>query len=518
MASKRCSTDRSNNVRGSSIPFLSPLTYGSTNNDESGRTFSWDLTTACKPLLTAFHYISGKLACHGLHVAIVVKNSRPELLPAWPIGIHAQHFLARVIQKANERYPIDLFWLKALLDLCKPVEAREIFDSQRAISYIVHRSIAQRDLIYSGEGLTVLSVDCIFTFKSLLSDLGAEDAIPLFRDDCKESCVELLKHVNKMYRDIQLSKGYLRRTYTQFTYGEDTLEEVCEAYRARFGSEGVFDVPIAILQSRKSIVPRSVSEGIEERLQASPRKLPDPEKSHSREKAGRSVRALLSGPRSVHMSQLAPPFEEPSVTIDPTSSDLNRPKSPKGSLFESPRSPPLTPPRSNRLRAMSKSENLRAESSASQDSGTLVDQTETPPMVRLASRKRPIIRPFFGFAGSSAPFVSGEEPYDRRGKSVELNRSSSRSRSRSLKPSPEIASRASSATRSIKSTISRYKLTNSLSRLAPRRFISQPTSKFDWEQPGSPSLRGVESKFGWLQVMKRRRPHPAFASLPVQVC
>ena len=520
MAAEARSSHRSTSVRLSSIPFLCPLTYDSADGDqpaEASHAYSWDLAAACRPLLTAFHYLSGKLACHGLHVAIVVKNSRPELLPAWPIGIHAQHLFARIIQRANEKYPIDLNWLKALLGLCKPIEAREIFESQRAISYIVHRSIAQKDFIYSGDGLKVLAVDCIYTFKGLLAELSAENVIPLFRDDCKESCVDLLHHVNKIYKDIQLSKGYLRRAYTQFTYSEEALEEVCEAYRAKFRSDGIFDVSIRVLDSGISVVGSSEPRHIEEQLQASPRKLPESERTSSRQKAAQSRRASLKGPRSVYMSKLTPPFEEPSTPVDPSSSDLSRPKSPKGSLFESPRSPPVTPPRSGRLRTVSKSENLRAESSASQDSGTLVDQTETPPMMRLASNKRVLLGPLFGMPSSRTPTADLERARDRRGKSFDSPRSTSMSRSRSLKPSPEISSRASSTTRSIRSTISRYRLANGLAKLAPRRLLSQPVSKFDRDVAGSLPSKGVESRFGWLQVKRRKNTSPVSASPQVWV-
>ena len=487
-----------------SVPFLNPLTYDERKSQTVGTIFSWDLSAACRPLLTAFHYISGKLAYHGIHVAIVVKNSRPELLPAWPIGIQTQHLLSKFVQKANEKYTLDLPWLKALLGLCNPIEAREIFESQRAISYLVHRSIVQRDIIYSGDGLTVLAVDCIYTFKSLLADLGAENAIPLFRDDCKESCVELLKHVNKMYKDIVLSKGYLSRAYTQFTCSEDVLEEVCEAYRARFGLEGIFDAPIAMLDTRTARVRKSYSDRLAEQLQASPKKLPEPERVTNRQRAAQSARTALKGPRSVYMSQLSPPFQEPSTPVDSTEPDLCRPKSPKGSLFESPRSPPITPPRRARLRAMSKSDNLRADSSVSQDSGTLVDPFETPPAPKPIPKRRPFIGPLFALSSFTAPPMVREERSDRRGNSFDFKRSTSLSRSRSLKPSPEIASRASSTNRSIRTTMSRHRLANSLARLTSSLSASQPVSKFEWDQSRPSSLRGEKSKFGWLQVTKRR--------------
>ena len=512
MTAQQQSSNHANNPQRSSIPFLSALTYGDSISHSAGAVFSWDLSTACQPLLTAFHYISGKLAYHGLHVAFVVKNSRPELLPAWPIGIHTQHLLSKFIQKANEKYPINLHWLKALLDLCTPIEASEIFESQRARSYLVHRSTAQRDIIYSGDGLTVLAVDCIYTLKGLLADLGAEDAIPLFRDDCKESCVELLRHVNKMYKDILLSKGYLRRAYTQFTYSEEVLDEVCEAYRAKFGSEGLFDAPITMLDPPKKGGRKPYSDHVTEQLQASPKKFPEPERKGSRGKAGQLARASLKGPRSIYMTQLAPPFQEPSTPTESTQPNLHRPKSPKGSLFESPRSPPITPPRSNRLRTMSKSANLRAESSVSQDSGTLVDLTETPPILRFFPQKKGFIAPLFGFSGFGATPMVRDEPKQRQSRSFDIKRSTSLSRSRSLKPSPDIASRASSTNRSIKTTVSRYKLANRLARLTPGRSITEPISNFEWDKSTASSLRGEKSKFGWLQVMKRKNTCTANAT------
>ena len=495
-------------ISRSAMPLLNPIRYGEGPTEQTTkRPFSWDLAAASQPLLTSFHYISSKLACHGLHVAFIVKNSRPELVSAWPIGIQTQHLLAKFIQKANEQYRIDYTWLKALLELCKPIEANYIFESHRAISYIVHRSLAQKDLIYSGEGLTVLAVDCIYSFKGQLTELGGEMAVPLFREDCKESCVELLRYVNTMYKDIILSRGYLRRAYHQFELDEDVLEEVCEAYRARFGSEGIFDAPIAVADHCESTTAKSSPHQYVEQLQASPRKLPQSKNGNSRHKAGQLARASLKGPESIHRANRTFPSREPSTPTETFSHDLQRPKSPKGSLFESPRSPPVTPPRSARLRTMSKSANLRADSSLSQDSNTLVDQAESPPSARFTVKKRGFIGPILGLYKLEPPESMAEESTQSRGKSLDLRRNGSLSRSRSLKPSPEISSRASSTNRSIKTTISRRNFANAIAKLKSGRSVSQPESQFDWDfsKPSKPtSLRGFESKFGWLQVSRRK--------------
>lgn len=500
------SSEGSNDSYLSSVPFLSPLTFDGPTAQSPAPIFSWNIAAACQPLLTTFNYLSSKLAIHGVHVCFIATTSRPELLPAWPIGIHTQHVLAKLIQRADEKYSIGIGWLRALRDLCKPIEPTETFDKHRAVSYLIHRSLVQRDIVFAGDGLTVVAVDCIYTFKSLLADLTAERSIPLFRDDCKESCVELLRHVNSIYKDIVLSKPYLRRAYTQFSLDEDVLEEVCHAYQTKYGSEGAIDLPSVPFETRKAVRRETQITVIDDRLQESPRKLPERSRGNKRQSTAQALRAGLPGAQSVHTASLASPFEYDPSASRATEPCVERPKSPKSSLFESPRSPPITPTRSARLRTMSKSTDLRA-ASAENDRGKTMPVVPSVPnfetSATFASKRKGAI-PWLGLSRSGSN-ASARTAFDTtQSKSLDIHRSPSSIRSKAQTSLPETASRTSSMTRSIKPLISRYGFSNTLSKIATNRSFSASRRDASNDSERLHHSRAAESRFGWLQVAKKK--------------
>ena len=497
------SSEGSSDSYVSSAPFLSPLTFEGPGSQTPTPTFSWNISSACRPLLTTFNYLSSKLAIHGVHICLVVTTSRPELLPAWPMGIHTQHILAKLLQRADEKYSIDICWLRALRDLCKPIEPNETFEKHRAMSYLIHRSLVQRDIIYFGDGLTVVAVDCIYTFKSLLADLVAEKSIPLFRDDCKESCVELLRHVNSIYKDIVLSKPYLRRAYTNFSLDEGVLEEVCDAYQTKYGSEGAIDLPALPFEDRKATHREPQLTAVRDRLQESPRKLPERARENKRRSTAQALRADLPGAQSVHTASLASPFQyDPSFTRAPEPC-VERPKSPKSSLFESPRSPPITPPRSARLRTISKSTDLRAACVVDDRSKTLPAMPDAPNLEIVSTappRKKKATVPWLGLSRST----SNASTKTAIKTSLEMQRAPSFSRSRARGYSGETTSRSSSMSRSIKPLISRYGFSNPLSKITSRLPDSESQQEMTKDPQRTPGLRAADSRFGWLQVAKKR--------------
>jgi hypothetical protein len=512
------SSNSSTETYATSMPYLSPLTYGGEIAQSPVPTFPWNLTAACRPLLTTFNYLSTKLSQQGIHLAFVVTNSRPEIIPAWPIDLHTQHFLAKLIQRADVKYSIEFCWMRALKELCKPVEPSESFEKHRAITYLIHRSLLQRDIIFSGDGLTVVAVDCIYTFKTLISELASETTIPLFRDDCKESCVELLKHVNSIYKDVVLSKSYLRRAYTHINLRDDILEEVCEAYHAKYGADGAIDVPSSPVVCRERRESELVSIGMIDRSQESPKKFPDTPKENRRQSAAFAARAALPGPESVHKASLASAFQYDPKLSKPVEPNLERPKSPKTSLFESPRSPPETPPRSARLRTMSKSADLRAATATNQRPRTASNATSTepppppPPPSKNAEtasiislKKRRLLAPFFGLSRSTSVSARNKTEDLSKDKSFEFRRPSDPgARSRDIDRGPPSISRSSSLNRHVKPLISRYGFSSSLAKLSASQSNTQLPGSVEMERESATMPRASDLKFGWLQVMKKK--------------
>ena len=205
-------------------------------------TFHWDLRVISVPVLPALQYISKRLAQQDVHVALIVTSHTPELVPVWPINAHAQTFFSKVVRKVSKKYDISPQWLKSLNDVCRAIPPGNAFDRHRTMSYLIHRTLVQHDVIFSGAGLTLLSADSIYQFKSLLKTLSKPDWVPMSRMQCKDSCVNLLHHVHSIYTGTKLSKGYLKRAYQHIKLDETVLSEVCEAYRQTYGKPGLAEL------------------------------------------------------------------------------------------------------------------------------------------------------------------------------------------------------------------------------------------------------------------------------------
>ncbi|MCJ1413408.1 hypothetical protein MMC19_007513 [Ptychographa xylographoides] len=238
--------------------FVSPQPESATPKADS--VFEWDLKSACSPMQPVFHYISKKLAQNDIHVAVIIVAQTPQLIPVWPINAQAQGVLAKVIKKASKKHPLSKEWTVALSVLCEKTETASAFQNHRARAYLVHRSLVQRDLIFSGEGLTLLSVDTVYTFKSLLRVFSKQDWVPASRNSCKDLCVQLLHQVHGIYTGTKLSKSYLKRAYDYIHYDDMRLEEICQAYQHRYGKPGLTEMEMRKTALTMELVAASPSE------------------------------------------------------------------------------------------------------------------------------------------------------------------------------------------------------------------------------------------------------------------
>ncbi len=204
--------------------------------------YSWDLQTTCKPMLPAFQYINRKLAERELSVALIISEHEPFVIPIWPLARKAQLILAKIVRKACSRFDLSPSWLTALAAHSNKRDLPRIFDQYQPDSYIVRRSIVQHEVIYSEEGLTLLSIDHIYTFKQLLCTLSKKDWVPHARDVCLSSCVHLLHRINEIYTDPKLSRGYIARVYKELEFHQETWEEVNSTYSLNYCSASIKDV------------------------------------------------------------------------------------------------------------------------------------------------------------------------------------------------------------------------------------------------------------------------------------
>ena len=268
--------------------------------------FHWDLRDISAPVLPALQYISKKLVQQDIHIALIVTSHTPELIPVWPINAHAQNFLSKLVRKASRRYDISPLWLKSLNDVCRILPPGNAFEGHRTMSYLIHRSLVQHNVIFSGAGLTLLAVDSIYLFKSLVKNLSETDWVPLSRMQCRDSCVNLLHHVHSVYTGTKLSKGYLKRAYQHIKLDETALSEVCEAYRQTYGKPGLAEM--------------SQREGSKERSWPIKTSLPNSKKTDF--ECMTSRRATESGvitsrkPKSASSNRLITPGDLPKLTTE----------------------------------------------------------------------------------------------------------------------------------------------------------------------------------------------------------
>ena len=205
--------------------------------------FHWDLRITCKPLLPAFQYISHKLHKNQLSVALIISDHEPYVIPVWPLPRRYQLLLAKIVRKACKKFTLQPSWLTAVASVSNKCLSN-IFEAYKPDSYIVRRSIVQNEIIFHDEGLTLLSMDHIYTFKQLLCTLSKPDWVANSRDVCLSSCVHLLQRINEVYTDPKLSKSYLARVYKEVEFKQEAFEEVNSTFPTNCCTASIRDVTV----------------------------------------------------------------------------------------------------------------------------------------------------------------------------------------------------------------------------------------------------------------------------------
>lgn len=203
--------------------------------------FNWDLPVTCTSDFPAYQYISSKLHQRELSVALIISDQEPYVVPIWPLPRESQVCLAQIIRKAAKKFNLRPSWLTALASSSNR-GLTKIFETHRPDSYIVRRSIIQNEIVFSEEGLTLLTIDHVFTFKQLLRTLTKQDWVPHARKVCLSSCVHLLHRINEIYPDPEVSSGYLKRVYKEIDYQKKSWQEVTSAYDINYCTASIKDV------------------------------------------------------------------------------------------------------------------------------------------------------------------------------------------------------------------------------------------------------------------------------------
>lgn len=195
----------------------------------------WDTQSMCIPLFPAFRYISRKLAQRRIYLALIVTDYGQGIMPAWPIPRSTQVLLAKIVRKACLKFHFGSSWMTALGSTSGKRSSKDFFDVDRLDPYLLHRSLVQHEVIFGGDGLTLLSVDHIYTFKHFLAVLSSINWVPLSRVVCLASCIELLRRINNLYTGRKPLRGYFLRVYNDIDINEARLDEVFKEYNSNYG-------------------------------------------------------------------------------------------------------------------------------------------------------------------------------------------------------------------------------------------------------------------------------------------
>ena len=230
----------------SSLDEVSPLTEDAAfeASDEPTRrsAFHWDLQSTCQPLYPAFHYISQQLARQGLQIALIVSDQDPFALPIWQLPRRSQILLTRTVRKACIRYSVNPSWMTALASLECSEDLSRKFEAHRPDAYIIRRSILQNEVIFSSEGLILLSIDHIYTLKQLLCTLSKERWVSHSRPVCLASCSHLLNRIHSIHQGVKFTRGYLERVYREIPFHGAAFDEVNAEYDATFCTASIRNI------------------------------------------------------------------------------------------------------------------------------------------------------------------------------------------------------------------------------------------------------------------------------------
>lgn len=199
----------------------------------------WDMQSTYIPIFPAFRYVSRKLAQRKLYIPLIISDQGHSVIPTWPISRSAQIIFTKIVRKACTRFEFSPIWMTKIAANSAKQNAKEVFNTHSPDSYLVRRSLIQHEIVFGGEGLTLLAIDHVYTFKHLLRILSETISGPRCRSACLSSCVELLHRINTIYTGHKPLMGYFLRVYNDIGINRETLDEVYEAYTIKYSDSRV---------------------------------------------------------------------------------------------------------------------------------------------------------------------------------------------------------------------------------------------------------------------------------------
>ncbi|KAL4807322.1 hypothetical protein BDV18DRAFT_137461 [Aspergillus unguis] len=204
--------------------------------------FSFDAETLTPSIIPSLDYISHKLQQKHMHVTLLVGRGKPYptgqpsdliVIPSTTLETAVYRTLSRAVAKATRKFALGQSWSDAL--------ARSKHE-RLANEYLIERSILQNEVVYSREGLTLLNVDRIYTFKRRLCVLSVSSSSKnkvASRESYIDSCIRLLHRTIEDFQGRPFSKAFFHRVYEQLDVDDSLLSQVASMYKKQYSQEGI---------------------------------------------------------------------------------------------------------------------------------------------------------------------------------------------------------------------------------------------------------------------------------------
>ncbi|KAJ5486559.1 hypothetical protein N7530_000859 [Penicillium desertorum] len=192
--------------------------------------FSFDSETVTPSLLPALEYISSKLQQRMMHVTLLIGRGKPYptgqpsdlmIIPIHTIEPQAWRVLERAIAKGSKKFSLGPSWTDAI--------SRSQYERQ-ANDHLVKQSILQNEVIFSQEGLTLLNMDRIYTFKRRMCILSTRP-FSHNNEQSMSSCIRLLHRIVADFSGRPFTKAFFHRVYEQLDVPDEQLTAVAVAYK-----------------------------------------------------------------------------------------------------------------------------------------------------------------------------------------------------------------------------------------------------------------------------------------------
>ena len=148
--------------------------------------------------------------------------------------------------KASYKFTLGSSWIDALVKSQNELHVHQ---------YLIQKSIQQNEVLFSSEGLTLLNIDRIYTFKRQLCILSHQSTAVCgdYNNPYVASCVQLLHRTIADFQGQPFSKAFFYHVYEQLDVRDEILTWVARVYHEQYKQEGIA-LP-AISQERASSEP-----------------------------------------------------------------------------------------------------------------------------------------------------------------------------------------------------------------------------------------------------------------------